>query len=419
MVGREGLHAVVPLRPRRPRAGADGTRFTVALPALEPGAAYAYRIGGLPGGAAVAGRIAAPPPSDPPATRTRTQLLDLPDGLTLEAPSFGPQRFARPLWVRESGLAGEVAVAGSRVVLHDGRHATVLDATDSTVLWTHPVKWAGVPPKPVVSSGVVVFASVEGPVALDLETGKPRWKLPLEGMRALYACGDEVYALVWGPPPRLFRMEAASGRMISILPMPEVPHEVALGDEHVVVRMEERGQMTLQVLDRLRGERRWERLYWGADLPLRAPAIARDRMWLMYADRVEARALANASTLARWPLPAAATCVIPLDDGGALVGTGGDQARLHRLAADGTLKRSWNMLAAPRAGVVAGERAAIAGAEGVEIVELSAGPRWGVSGMGLPRDVALTAEGHLVAHAEPVAGTTWRDRVVVMGLSRQ
>lgn len=394
-------------------------RYSVELPPLEPSATYTFRISGWAGGGAHVGRFTAPPPGGPAPSRQRLHLLDLPGGGTLVAPTFGASHFARPLWTRDS-VDAELALAGGLAFLHDGRHLYAIDATDGSVRWTHPVVHTSPVPRPITVAGAVIVTSPEGPLALDQETGRPRWRLPLPGVNALYVRGDEVYAHMPGPPARLHRVQAQDGRLISILPMPDVPHRIELAENHVLVIIDEpgdaRGEMLVRAVDRLRGETRWEKLFYGDELPVLAPVTSGDRLIVAHKDRVSLLAMSTGASEQSWPLPAPALVIAPTPDGGVLVCTGGPVPRAHLLDAQAKLGRSWTLPTAPLSAAIAGQRAVLSDGDGVQILELTAGPRWGISGWVPARRVALDTEGHLLAQLPADPEASLPERVFALGL---
>lgn len=359
----------------------ENGRHAVSLPELEPGATYCYRISGWRGGGALEGRFVAPPPGNPAPVSMRTQLLDLPDGGTVAAPTFGAQHVARPLWARRS-IPTEVALARDTAILHDGRHVYGLDATSGAVRWTHPAPRPA-PYPPLVVDGAVVVLADEGPLALEIESGRPRWRLPLSDVASVWTTGDEVYVHQPGPPARLHRVQAADGRLVSILPLPEVSHRVQVSGEHVLVQIDEpgdsRGELLIRAQERLRGGQRWEKLLFGDALPVLPPITHAGRLYLALKARIEQRDLATGEITGSWDLPAPALAVLPWD-GGAVVCTGGPVPKAHLLDAQAQLKRSWTLPSPVSGGTIAGERAALVDSDGVQILELTAGPRWAIGG---------------------------------------
>ena len=402
--GRDGVDRELKVR------AADG-HYAVSLPELEPGATYAFRISGWAGGGAHEGRFVAPPPGGPAPVRQRTHLLDLPDGGVLVPATFGPPRLARPLWARDS-VPVETLLAGGRAIIHDGRHVYALDATDGHVCWTHPAPHAAPLVSPVVAAGAVIVATTAGPLALDLDTGRVRWRLPLTDVAGLYVVDDEVYAHRAEQPARLHRVQAADGRLVAILPLPAVPHSVQFGRDQALVSINEpgdaRGELLLRGVDRLRGQTRWEKLLFGDELPVLPPVGAGDRVCVALRNRVDLRALGTGEVVASWPLPAPAALVLPLSDGGALVCTGGPVPRAHLLDPQAHVRRAWTLPATVTSGVICADRAVLADPDGVQILELTAGPRWGISGWSATRHLSLDIEGHLLAQVA--------DHVYALGL---
>jgi hypothetical protein len=320
-----------------------------------------------------------------------------------------------------------MAVAGGVLIVHDGRHVRALDASEGESVWTHPLVAPGTPVRPVVVGSMAVVAADDGPVAHDVETGAPRWRLPLHGVRALHAVADEVYVEVEGPPARLHRVQCADGRIVAILPLPAVPHHVQISAHHVVLGIEESrradgtiapGPLLVRADDRLRGDRRWERLFEGSEVPVAPPLARGERLWLVHRDRLEVRALADGAVLARHVPEAAVTLLLPLPDGGAILGTGGAMPRAQRLAPDLSVRRTWTLPSAPLRGQAAGARAVLVDADGLQILEMEEGPRWGVTGLPPIRSVELGAGGQLVAQVNQSLGDapTYPERLIALGL---